>query len=723
MSVAYIVLPFLVFIICVFLAALVLNSNWRSHTNRVFAIFLVAMALWGLTIFGMRSSPSPSESDLAYQWEKWVFGAIVATSILFFHFTLLFTRTRFNRWVVRALYVMGAMVWGLSLGGVVVTGMQEKFYGHAPVLGPAFPVYLIVAYVPIVSALVVLARGFRRSRSNDERNRLAYVLLGALASFIGGTTDFLPALGLNIYPLGIVANVVFGVLTTVAVVRYRLLDLRLILRRGFAYSIVSTLIFAVYGVFLLLFLTLFRNQVGSASLIAAIAAIILGAILIPPAVGRVQSFFDRLFLRERYDYLVALQSFAFEARDIRDFAGLAQSLTRTVTLAMQAEWVAIMLPQAESGDLVVAGVGTGAKVPDVSFGHNSPVAKWLTRTDGGLAVRELDLNPYLQALGDTQRQALKDSGAQLLVPMKSKGVLTGILMLGPKLVGNDYSGEDVRLVATVANQAATLVENSRLYSQELARLQQLEQLQVLKSNLLRTVSHEIKSPVTAIKTAVELISGPQEIMDGRQRERLTRVLRSGVERLERLVQESLDYAQMQSAQLQLRLEPTDLERVVRAAMELVDPSARTKRQTMTIEVAPDLPKLVVDPQRIERVVLNLLSNASKFTQAGGQITVRVAKQDSIVLTEVSDNGPGIPEEDQKFMFREFYRGRYADGQKNAGTGLGLSIAKYLVEMHGGKIWLNSKQGEGATFSFTLPIVSVLKQDAENAGAAPPLNSA
>ncbi|MFH1141010.1 MAG: histidine kinase N-terminal 7TM domain-containing protein, partial [Chloroflexota bacterium] len=233
MSVAYIVLPFLVFIICVFLAALVLNSNWRSHTNRVFAVFLAAMALWGLTIFGMRSSPSPSESDLAYQWEKWVFGAIVATSILFFHFTLVFTRTRTNRWVVRALYAMGAMVWGLSLGGVVVTGMQEKFYGHAPVLGPAFPAYLVVAYVPIVSGMVVLARSLGRSRSNDERNRLAYVLLGALASFIGGTTDFLPALGLNIYPLGIVANIIFGVLTTVAVVRYRLLDLRLILRRGF----------------------------------------------------------------------------------------------------------------------------------------------------------------------------------------------------------------------------------------------------------------------------------------------------------------------------------------------------------------------------------------------------------------------------------------------------------------------------------------------------------
>lgn len=712
MTTAYIVLPFIVFAICVFLAGLVLKSDWRSRRHRVFAIFLGAMGLWGLTIFGMRSSAS---LGVAYQWEKWVFGAIASTSILFYLFVIDFTRTRVPRPVLYMLYVLWALVWGLSLGGVAVTGMQRKFYGYAPVVGPAFPVYLLVTYVPILTALGILLRAFGRSRSADEKNRIAYITLGALASVIGGTTDYLPALGLNMYPLGIIGNIVFGILTTVAVVRFRLMDLRLLLRRGFVYSIISTVIFAVYGLMFLVFSFLFRNQMASASIVATAAAVVLVAIFLPPAVGRVQRFFDRLFLRERYDLLQALQGFAQESRDIRDFVGLSNSLTRTVTLAMQAEWVAILLPHAESGDFVVTGAETDHKIPDITIRRNSSIARWLTRHDDALRIQQLDFDPYLQAVGDAVRHTLLESRTQLLVPMKSKGELTGILVLGPRLVDEEYSTEDVHLLTTVASQASTIVENSRLYSQEMARLQEMEQLQNLKSNLLRTVSHELKSPVTAIKTAVELISSPPETLDARQRNRLTRVLQSGVDRLERLVQESLDYAQMQSAQLELRLEPVDFSRVLQDAVTLAEPSVNAKRQHLTVSIPPDLPKLVVDAQRIERVALNLLSNACKFTDVGGEISVRVFKQDNRIVTEVSDNGLGIPEDDQQFVFREFFRGRDPDRRKNAGTGLGLAIAKYLVELHGGKIWFSSKPGQGSTFWFSLPIVSVLREETPSAG--------
>ncbi len=701
MSVAYMVLPIMVFGITMFLAGLVIKSDWRSFVHRVFAYFLVAMAIWGLTIFGMRSSPDLTS---AFHWEKAVLVAIVFTSILFYHFCVRFTGSRANPWILRVFYGLGIVVSVFAVLGKVATEMQQKFYGYAPVLGPVFPVYFGLAYIAVVAAILVLVGAYRQSRSDDEKNRLLYMIFGASASIIGGITDTLPAMGVNIYPLGIVANIVFGVMTTVAMTRYRLMDLRLLLRRGLAYSVVSTMIFAVYGIVFFAFTFVFRQQNTTDSILATAVALFLVTMLLPPVVGRVQRFVDRLFFRERYDHLLALQRFTQESRDIGDFVGLAKSLTHAVTLAMQADWVVLLLPNVESSDFAPTGVESNGKLPEFKVKQTSSLSKWLARNDRAMKVQELELDPHLQAMGDSERNALKGSGAQLFVPMKSKGKLTGILVLGPRIVEEDYSLADIDLLNTVASQAATLIENSRLYSQEMARLQELEQLTNLKSNLLRTVSHEIKSPVTAIKASIDLLAISEGGLEKAQAQRVMHVLRSGVERLERLVDESLDYAQMQSRQLHLRLEPTDFAKVVEDTVELVGPPSRAKRQKLVVDVPDDLPRLFVDPRRVERILLNLLANASKFTPAGGEISVRVRVEPLQVLTEVTDNGPGIPEGDQKYLFTEYYRGSNPDGQRNAGTGLGLAISKYLVELHGGKIWVKSKIGEGTTFSFTLPLV-------------------
>ena len=225
MAVAYQLLPFLVFVVSIFLAGLVLKSDFRSSRHRVFAAFLCATALWGLTIFGMRSSPT---LQLAYQWEKWALTVIAFTGILFYHFTIRFTDSYRGQWILRAFYALGVVAGVLSLLGLAATGMQVKFYGYAPVLGPAFPVYLFVAYAPTFIGLSVLFRARRRSKSADERNRISYVLIGVALIVIGATTDFLPALGVPLYPLGIVGELCFGILATIAVTRYRLMDLRLV---------------------------------------------------------------------------------------------------------------------------------------------------------------------------------------------------------------------------------------------------------------------------------------------------------------------------------------------------------------------------------------------------------------------------------------------------------------------------------------------------------------
>ena len=163
---------------------------------------------------------------------------------------------------------------------------------------------------------------------------------------------------------------------------------------------------------------------------------------------------------------------------------------------------------------------------------------------------------------------------------------------------------------------------------------------------------------------------------------------------------------MQSAQLELRLELTDLSKVADEAMGMLGPAINAKRQTATVEISSHLPQLMVDVRRIERVFLNLLSNANKYAPVGGEITLRIWQEGNKLIAEVSDNGIGIPEDEQEHLFHEFYRGNQADRQDSPGTGLGLSISRYLVELHGGEIDFKRGPGSGTTFFFTLPVSEV-----------------
>ncbi|MBI4282752.1 MAG: GAF domain-containing protein [Chloroflexi bacterium] len=705
MAIIYKVVPLVVFLICMFLTGLVLRSDWRSFRHRIFAVFLFVMGLWGFTIFGMRSSPN---LNYAYQWERWVLVVIPFVGILCYHSTYFITNHRTNRLVVLCAYGAGIALAVLSLSDLVATGMQLKFYGYAPIPGPAFPVYLVVTWLPPVAALLLLARARSQSRSRDEKNRMEYFMLGVGMALVGGTTDALPPLGLRTYPMGAIFSIFFGVFTTIAIVRYQLMDLRVVLRKGLAYFCVSTVVFTVYGVTFLVLWHLFRESTsgGSVAVMATVAGLLPVSILLPPAISRIQSQVDRIFLRERYDHLIALKRFISETRDVTDLNGLVKNLESMLTIVMQTQRVYVLLLDAQEDAYLPLETSRSKGVPGPSVGRNSIISHWLENKGTVLTPRELEVDPYLQAMADSEKEMLRTCGIELLLAMKSKGELTGILALGPKITEDDFSREDIDLLATVASQAATTLENSRLYHLESMRLKELESLELLKSNLLRTIAHELKSPVTAVRSAVEFLSESEATLTQGHRQRVMRALQSGVDRLERMIQESLDYAQMRGSLLKLDLEQVSMAELIYGAVTLVRPPIEAKKQSLRIDVSPDLSQLYLDRLRFERVLLNLLSNANKFTPSGGELSLRAYREDHQVVIVVSDTGPGIPEDEQEMMFHEYYRGGSPDTQRNGGSGLGLAIAKHLVELHGGSIQLKSKVGKGTSVACTLPVNQV-----------------
>ncbi|MBI2855861.1 MAG: GAF domain-containing protein [Chloroflexi bacterium] len=696
----YELLPLISFIVLVFLASLAVRSNWRSFTNRIFSYFLLAMAMWGFLIFGMRSR---EDLDAAFQWERLVIPVIPFVGVFFYHFSILITRTQGNRQLLVFFYLFAMVFVALSPTELVVEGMVKKSYGNAPEFGPLFPLYLLSAYLTVFMGALTLARAYSVTSSREQRNRFAYILIGAGCSLVGATTDILAAQEAIPYPGGMIGNIAFASFATVALLRLRLLELRVVLRRGLAYTLASSLIVvAIAGVFLS-FTYIFKGATDSARFLASIGAAILVAIILQPLLGRFQTMVDRWFYRERYDHLKALQEFSLETKDITNLDKVATSLIELASRAMRANSAVLLLPT-PSGDFTVTAATGLEDGQGLSLGSDSPFLRWLRPSEGIVTIRELDTVPHLRAMPAADRDTLVQLQGELFVPMRTKGELTGILVLGPKIAEEDYAAEDVDLLWTAVNQTAMVIENARMYAQEAERLARLENLEQLKQTLLLTVSHELKTPITAIKAGAEMLEAAEEAAPNSAKARLLRSINSGVSRLERLIDESLDYAKMQDATLELDMQPCNAREFVTDVVGLVSPAIRAKRQELEVILPDDAPSVLVDRRRAERILINLLSNANKHTPVGTSITLRMEAQEPIVLISVTDNGPGISDVDKERVFNAYYRNSQADG-KGAGqsSGLGLSIAKYLAELHGGRIWLASELGKGTTFYFSLPL--------------------
>jgi len=290
------------------------------------------------------------------------------------------------------------------------------------------------------------------------------------------------------------------------------------------------------------------------------------------------------------------------------------------------------------------------------------------------------------------------------VPLRLGEATLGVLGAGRRVV-RPFTLADADLLTTIGQNAVLAIRNARLYQSERETVARLRQLEQLKSDFLSTVSHELKTPLTAIKTAIGLL-GESGALRSPTEKRLWQNMQRNEERLSALVSDLLDMAHLESGQMTLSQQALDVSEVVQEAVNTLRPLAESKQQCILVDLPLNPPLVWADWRRLEQVLANLLSNAVKFAPQNGQVRVTVStlpvgpSAPALLCISVSDNGPGIPPEEQAHIFDRFYRG---SERRTGGTGLGLSIAKSLVELHGGQLWVESEVGKGSTFHFTLPI--------------------
>jgi two-component system, NtrC family, sensor kinase len=289
----------------------------------------------------------------------------------------------------------------------------------------------------------------------------------------------------------------------------------------------------------------------------------------------------------------------------------------------------------------------------------------------------------------------------LAVPLLQEGRIMGALTVWRKQAGS-FSAEVINLLQTFATQSALAFQNARLFREIEEKNREIEAANRHKSEFLANMSHELRTPLNAIIGFSEVL---QERMFGelneKQAEYTEDILSSGRHLLS-LINEILDLSKVEAGRMELEVATFDLPLAIDNARTFVRERATKHGINLDVTVDERLGDFVGDERKIKQVLLNLLSNAVKFTPEGGRIGINARQADGSVEISVSDTGIGISPEDQAKIFEEFRQvgGDYA--HKREGTGLGLTLAKKFVELHGGKIWVESEVGKGSTFSFSLP---------------------
>ena len=880
MNAIYIALPFGQFALSLFLAYIVVASDPSNRTNRLFTLFLIAMALWGIAIFGMRDA-FPDEA-LGFAREKVALAVIPFSSVLFYHFTLVYTDRGSRKITLTLFYSLAVLSAVLAATNQVATGMAVKFYGFAPELGWAFAIMLLAAYPPVFASFIRLTAVKKSETDERRRKQLNLLRLGIVALVLGGTSDFIPSLGFDIYPMGIVGNLFFVGLATWGLTRYRLMELRLVLRRGLTYSAVSSTLFAAYGASFAIIFLLAGSLSTPAFVMTTIGSIILVGVIIQPVIVRLQAIIDRAFFRERGDRVAGLARLNELTKDITDFSAVAMGIAETVRRTVQADWVAIALPDEKHGNYAVM-TSTDSLHESLALSRRGVTISHLRRNRSIALVSDLMVDTDAeQGEGNTygETDSLREAGAHLLVPMDVGGALTGVIVLGSRLVGSDYNSEDRGFLVAAADQASIAVENARLYANarreaderaavaELARVvgstleiedvmarcahqvkaviradrveitrldedeqsfriahaegteldgwgsgvtaetekahfqptleshrgylidlavdemseypvvaaalnaglhsmisvpliskekvigalniysvdadayspddlelaqrigaqvtnaiansilyeqalqlaeerearakldaenRELQRINEAKIQFLSMVSHELRTPLTSMMAYADIMkSNKRGNLEDKDINRLDVIRRNG-RRLTLLIGDLLDVSRIESGALKLTVADFDMNQVVEEIYESFIPLTDAKKQKIKMVLPHEGVACSADRDRLSQVIWNLVSNASKYSPDSSEVIVTMRTDDEKVYVSVKDNGIGISEEDQKQLFTSFFRANNKETRSEAGTGLGLVIVKGIVEMHRGRIWLESEPGKGSTF--------------------------
>ena len=715
MSTIHRLLPVFVLMLNLLLLGAALAANGRHHVrNRAFAWLAVAMAIWSLGVTGLRWSGGPVT---ALAWERVLHLGVIGIPVLFTEYARLMAGLARRPRLVSVGYALAATFVAALPTAWFMRDVADTPWGYVPVPGPLYDAFIVYFGFYMLLGLVIVARASRQTGSMFRRNRLRLVLIGVTVASVGGAVDFARFLfGLEwLYPIGIPASAVFAGAVGIAIVRYRLMNLGVALKRGLLYA----LTWAAVAPALLATLELIDDVapsvfVGDDATSRRVTALtVLSALVLAlPFMRKVEQLLNRLMFHRQRAISEALVALNRELATILDVPRLASTLTSGLVTRIPVASAALHVPAGEGDSLECLSRSTADDCPPASDSVPRDVALWLRATRRTLVVDEIACGTSADGPGAAAVQALERQAVALVVPIAVDDEVAAILVIGEKLSGEVFDPAEIDLLEILAARAATALKNARLYARLEAQMQELQATRDLygqareegraKEQFLAMLAHELRNPLAPIVNAVHVL---QNVAGGNQEAAaMIATIRRQAEQLARIVDDLLDISRVQLGKIRLAAEPVDVARVVTQCVAALNTSGKAHGRAVKTEVSVQPTVVIGDPVRLEQVLWNLLDNALKYSPPASPIDVRVIREHDEVVVRVRDYGIGIAPEMRTRIFDVFTQADTGLQRSHGGLGLGLALVRALVDQHRGTVTAFSDgPGRGSTFEVRLPL--------------------
>lgn len=694
-------------------------KKYRMVEAKYLSFFIFNVGFWILSLYFALFS---KDSSTIVLWTRmcYFFGSL---SIIFFRFFIFVFYNKNenifknNKFIIIFLFIF--CILNFILPDKYIYFDIEIYDNKAPrgTYGIFYNIFSIfIFYIIIISIRNILLK--YKNLNSLKKQQIRYVILGGVIAMFGGIlfVVFLPLLGVEeFYSIGPMFFIFFIWFTSYAIIRHQLLDIRIVIQRGIIYSVSIAFVVAFYLLLIFLFGFIFTDQY-ILDVSSAIMTIIIGIYGVPIIEKYFKRWTDRIFFKDKYDYSTVLYEFSEILNNNINLEVLLEKTFIKLRQVLKVQKIRIVLLEQElvfdeHAQLRPIKEKFSIEAKDIIVNNDNAV---ITGSDIQYLMSKLDKNnekdnEYRKILQLAQSYEEKYH-FEVFVAMISRKKLIGLILLGPKMSGDVYSGEDVSLLKTFAHQAAVAMEKSQLYekakdySRELEkkvkkRTSRIKGLQEEQQQMMLEIAHGLQTPLTIIKGQLNILK--DEIKDTEKLESFEK----SIDRISRFI-----YAMLRSAKLDSRDQSQHIMLDLSALLEEFLESVHIITQEKNIEILHNIKEgifIMGNKSEIEELLMNMISNSVKYMdeRRKKKITIDLNRHknrfNKAILT-IEDTGIGIGKEHLPNLFSKFYR--IKDDMQTKGTGLGLVICKKIIEKHNGRIRVESQVGKGTKFIIDFPLV-------------------
>ncbi|MEO6939766.1 MAG: ATP-binding protein [Candidatus Kapaibacterium sp.] len=644
---------------------------------------------------------------LGYALEVVFYAAYLLTPIFFVLFTFSFPRAQYARF--RNVFIVGSLVVAciiLSNAVIQLYHLNSEHFTSVNMTDYLRSVNSIQLFFVLlfITGIVLLFISYRNVQSTQERKQLRWVFFGICIGVFGFILLWqLPLIFLDrtfipeeaVLLLSVVAPICFAI----AIIRYKAFDIDLLIKRTTLYAIVLGIVFALYVGIVGIITKLLFDVTGSSPLPSLIAALAV-AVIFEPLKRRIQRGIDMRFFRSEFDIRKAEREIAERVKAISDVKELAEYITTIVEKYLPVKRLGFFILHHPSDRLTLVAHH------DFDLLASRSVAF-------GIAQLKTDLkHPVIRqslAPKDVEYESADDHvflrwDIAAAFPMRPEGrAVSGFLVLGARRSETSFSTDDVEFLKTVALHSSIAIERIRLYEQliiEETESERLAELNRLKTYFVSSVSHDLKTPLTSISMFSELLRS-NDTLSTQKRNEYLEIIQGESNRLSRLIGSVLDFAKLERGTKEYHVKRVELNELIRLAYQLLEYQFKMGGFDAQLTSAEQQVYVMADPDALTDVVLNLLTNAMKYSGEHREISVSLTSESSSAVIRVRDRGVGIAADQLPRIFEAFFR--VNEAASSGGAGLGLAIVKHTIDAHHGTIGVESMIGAGSTFTVSLPL--------------------